>query len=441
AVRLDEMEVGELLLNRGANIFAVNSIGESPLSLTFPPVDGDPYELRYWMITPQTLNARNGLGNTSLHYAAQWRMDHWIPFLIEMGANTEAQNATGETPLFIAARHNSPSTIQVFVENGAAIAARDSLGNSALHAAVRWHALESAETLINLGLDINSQALNGKTSLHDSIRLGMPDAQDLLLLRGANIEMRDVEGNTPFMEAVFAGNPETMEMLAEMGADPNTRNLRGDTPLHVAVAMERPDLATPLLGWGGSIHARNALGRTPYQGALGSPRMVRTLLTRDRLHSPDNNGSSPLHIAIQERAPIAIIRTIAELGPRLSSVDADGRTPVRLALEMNMLDAARFLSDAGSDVFIVGRDGRSAAEISLAKGEDAVRALFSGRAINARDLSGNTILHHAARHGNTAIITQLLSLGAFREVRNTAAERPADIALRWNHPGAAALLN
>jgi len=260
--------------------------------------------------------------------------------------------------------------------------------------------------------------------------------------RGANIEARDVDGTTPFMEAVFAGDPETMELLAERGADPNGRNLRGDTPLHIAVAMERPDLANLLLGWGASIHARNAIGRTPYQNALtASPRMVRTLLTRERLYSPDNNGSSPLHIAIQERVPIDTIRMIIERGVRLSSVDADGRTPVRLAVEMNLLDIARLLSDSGSDVFLAARDGRSAAEMSLVKGEDAVRALFSGRAINARDLSGNTILHHAARHGNTAIISQLLSLGAFKELRNTAAESPADIALRWNNPGAAALLN
>jgi len=442
AVRLNNVEAGELLLHRGADIFAVNSDGESPLFLAFPAVGENPAGLRRWMLTPQTLSARNGLGNTVLHYAAHWRMDHWIPLIIQMGAHTEASNATGETPLFIAVRHDSPSTIRVLVSSGAQLAARDTHGNSALHAAVRWHAIAGAETLIDLGLDINSHALNGKTPLHDSIRLGMPEVQVLLLRRGADIEVRDAEGNTPFMEAIFAGDPQTVLMLAEAGADPNGRNLRGDTPLHIAVAMERDDLAILLLGWGSSIHARNALGRTPYQNAISvSPWMVRTLLTRDRQNSADNYGSSPLHIAIQERAPVSTIRMIMDMGVRLSPVDAEGRTPIRLAVEMNLLETARLLADSGSDVFIAARDGRSAAELSLLKGEEAVRALFSGRAISSRDLSGNTILHHAARHGNTGIISQLLSLGAFSEVRNIAAESPADIALRWNHPGAAALLN
>ncbi|MCL2373949.1 MAG: ankyrin repeat domain-containing protein [Treponema sp.] len=441
AARKNRQEAGELLLNRGGDIFAVNAEGESPLSLAFPPPGRNPAELRRWMLTPQTLASRDGLGNTPLHYAAAWRLDPWIALLVEMGANTEAANATGETPLFTAVRHDSPSTIRVLVHNGASLPARDSLGNSALHAAVRWHALGGAETLINLGLNIDSHALNGKTPLHDSIRLGMPDAQMLLLRRGADIEVRDADGNTPFMEAAFAGNAEIMQRLLERGANPNTRNFRGDTPLHIAVAMERSDMISMLLGRGVSIHARNSLVRTPFQNALAiSPALARTLLTRDRLHSTDDDGSSPLHVAIHERVPADAVRSIMEMGVSLSLVDAEGRTPIRLAIDMNQLETARLLADSGADVFAAARDGRNAAEVALAHGEHAVRALFSGRAINSRDISGNTILHFAAQRGDAAIISQLLALGAFAQSRNIAAESPADIARRWNHHAAAALL-
>jgi len=441
AVRQNQRAGGELLLSRGADIFAVNADGESPLSLSFPPRGRDASELRRWMLTPQTLSSRDGLGNTPLHYVAGWRLDQWIPLLVEMGAATEASNATGETPLFTAVRHDSPSTIRVLVDNGSTLAARDTLGNSALHAAVRWHALRGAETLIDLGLNIDSHALNGKTPLHDSIRLGMPEVQTLLLRRGADIEVRDGEGNTPFMEAIFAGNAEIARTLLDMGANPNTRNFRGDTPLHISVAMERTDLTLLLLGQGVSIHARNSLVRTPFQNALAiSPALTRMLLTRDRLHSTDDDGSSPLHVAIHERVSTDTIRGIMEMGVRLSPVDAEGRTPVRLAVEMNQLETARLLANSGADVFIAARDGRNAAEVALTSGENAVRALFSGGAISARDISGNTILHFAARDGDTAIISQLLSLGAAAQIRNIAAESPADIALRWNNHAAAALL-
>lgn len=442
AVRLDRREAGELLLHRGADIFAVNSDGESPLSLTFPPAGHSPDDLRRWMLTPRTLGERDGLGNTPLHYAAQWRLDHWIPLLVTMGGNVEASNATGETPLFTAVRVDSPSTIRTLAGNRATLAARDSHGNSPLHTAVRWHSLGSAQALVSLGLDIDSRALNGRTPLHDSVRFGMPEVQTLLLRYGADIEARDVEGNTPFMEAALAGNAEALEMLAARGANPHTRNLRGDTPLHAAVALERADLAAMLLARGASIHARNALGRTPFQMALAvSPGMVGILLGGGRLHQTDDYGSSPLHVAVHERVAAGAIGDLLVLGAGMSAVDAEGRTPVRLAVEMRLWDAARLLADSGADVFIAARDGRSAADLSLVQGETAVRALFSGQAINSRDLSGNTILHYAARQGNAAVVSQLLSLGAFRGALNIAAESPADIALRWNHHEAAALLN
>jgi len=266
--------------------------------------------------------------------------------------------------------------------------------------------------------------------------------QALLLSRGADIEIRDKDGNTAFMEAVIAGNPASVEQLAKLGADTNTRNFSGDTPLHISAAIERVDLSAQLLAWGGSIHARNAQDRTPFQIALNSSsRLIRTFLTRDRINTSDDFGFSPLHIAVQENAPSVLISTILDLGGRQNSVDSEGRTPLRLALDLNYLETARILADQGGDVFYAARDGKTPAEISLNGGEAMVRALFSGAAINAKDSSGNTALHYAARLGDTRMISLLLSMGAQKGVRNIASESPAEIAVRWRHPEAAALLN
>jgi ankyrin repeat protein len=443
AVRQNEEDAGLLLLSRGADIFAANAKGESPLYLAFPPKNGKNSELRQWMLNPQTLSARDGLGNTAFHYIAQWRFDAWVPVLVKMGANIEAANATGETPLFAAVKQDSPSTIKVLMDNGGSLFARDTLGNSLLHAAVRWHAIKGAETLLDKGLDINCHALNGKTPLHDAIRWWMPDMELLLLKRGADIEIRDTEGNTPFMEAVLAGNSPSMEQLFKRGADTKTRNFKGDTALHITASMDRTDLSAQLLAWGVSMYARNAQDRTPYQNAInnGSPRLISVFLTKDRLNSSDDFGSTPLHIAVQERASPSTIQTILELGARQSMVDAEGRTALRLAMDLGLLETAQLLANSGGDVFAAARDGKTPVEAALSKGADAVRALFSGAAINARDSSGNTPLHYAAKQGDASLVSLLISLGANKTVKNITAETPADIALRWRKHEAAALLN
>jgi ankyrin repeat protein len=444
AVRLNQRESGELLISRGADIFAANAKNESPLYLAF--ISGgliySQTDARRWMINSQTLEARDGLGNSVLHYAAQWKLDSYIPFIIQQGANTEAANATGETPLFEAVKQNSSSTVQVLLGAGSSLNARDYLGNSALHAAVRWNAKNAAQALLDAGIDINAQALSGKTPLHDAVRLGIVDLETLLVYSGAELEIRDSEGNTPFMEAVLAGYPQSMERLADLGADPTTRNARGDTPIHIAVAMERSDLTTLLLRWGSSIHAKNSMDLTPFQTALvTSPRMVSTLLTKDRLNAADDSGSSPLHIAVLNTAPVTMVKTILDLGGRISSVDSEGRSPLRVAVDQNAWEHAKLLADAGADPFSVAGDEKTPADIALLKGSEGVAALFSGRGINARDASGNTILHYAARYGNRDIISELMELGANKAIKNIAQESPADIAWRWNHGDAAHILN
>jgi ankyrin repeat protein len=438
AVRTNQQGSGEFLISRGADIFAANSAGESPLYLALVSPGGR----RQWMFNPRTIIARDGLGNSMLHYAAQWKLDQHIPFIIQQGVPVETANATGETPLFMAVKNDGPTTVRTLLAAKANLHTRDTFGNSALHAAIRWNAKNSALTLIESGIDINAHNLSGNTPLHDSIRLGITDIETLLINRGADPEVRNADGNTPFMEAVMAGYTGSMERLTARGADPMTRNVRGDTPLHVAVAMERIDIVNVLLRMGVSIHARNTRDQTPFLIALAiSPRMVSTLLTKDRINGSDDFGNSALHIALRAKAPASTVKVILDQGARQTAVDSNGRTPLRLAADLGAWETAKLLADSGSDPFSTAGDGRTPADVVLAKGQVGIYALFSGKAINARDASGNTVLHYAARLGNTESILLLLELGANKNLKNIAAESPADIAMRWNHMENMVLLN
>jgi ankyrin repeat protein len=450
AVRQDEKEIGELLLTRSSDIFAPNARGETPLSLAFSSTGkarNNPGKLREWMFNGTTVQARDGGGNTALHYAALWsvqgKLDPYIPFIIQQGADPNAPNAIREPPLFMAVRVNSPSTILALIAQGAVIDNRDSQGNSSLHAAVRWNAPNAAETLIAQGAAINAHSLNGKTPLHDAVRTAQADMETLLIRNGASLEARDNEGNTPFMEAVIAYYPAAVQRLAELGSDPNTRNSRGDTPLHSAVDRNRIDLVSLLLGWGAQIHAKNIMGRSPFQAALAiSPQMVSTLLTKDRIPASDDDGRSPLHIALLDNSPASILKTIIDLGGRVQAVDADGRTPLRLAVDMDKWEHAKLLTDANSNVFAMAGDGKTPADIVLGKGRDAVTALFSGKAITSRDVTGNTVLHYAAHTAGTEVISLLIELGANKAAKNISSESPVDVAVKWKRPSSiTAMLN
>jgi len=438
AARMNRRDAGEYILARAADVFHANSAGDSPLRIALTHRSG----VLRWMFNPRTIEARDGMGNTMLHYVALWRMDRHIPFMIQQGISTEAANATGETPLFWAVHHDGASTVNALLAAGADLHARDSLGNSALHSAVRWNAVNATNTLLDAGIDANVHSLNRTTPLHDSVRLGNTVIAAILINRGAYLEVRDAGGNTPFMEAVRAGHTEAANLLANRGADPMTRNANGDTPLHFAVVSLDHGMIDTLLRMGVSIHARNTRNRTPFQIALSdSPGTLSSLLGGNRINSTDDFGNSPLHVAVQERVSVSTLQLIVDKGSRLTSVDFNGRIPLRLAADMAVWDLARVLADAGSDPFIAAVDEVTSGEIAIANGRLAIESVFSGRAINARDSSGNTVLHHAARMGRPETINLLLGLGADMNARNISGESPTDIARRWNNHENAALLN
>ncbi|MDR0639541.1 MAG: ankyrin repeat domain-containing protein [Spirochaetaceae bacterium] len=452
AVRNNQADSGALLLESGANIFLANARGETPLFLTFyvrAESQRTAREIRMFMLNPVVMSARDSLGNTVLHHATMWRIDSVIPAIVERGANTEAVNISGETPLFIAVKANAASTVRALLQAGASLTGRDSLGNTALHTAVRSNAPQAAEALLDANSNIDAYNLYGQTPLHDAVRLGTYDTQVILIRRGANIEVRDNEGNTPLLLAVRMGNFRAAEHIITSGSDINTRNNNGDTALHMAVRDERSDLVALLLQNGAQIYSQNADGDSPFTIALsfnddrnqsGASRMVSTLLTTDRARIADDEGRSPLHIAVLRNMSVSKLEIIVNQGGRVNSVEREGRTPLRLAVDMDNWEAAKYLVGAGSDIFAVARDGRSPAEIALGRGATAVRAVFSGKAITARDSSGNTVLHYAARNGNRDLVNLLLELGADRNIRNTAGESAADIAERWGNTAAVNLL-
>jgi ankyrin repeat protein len=445
AVRQNLAAIGDLLVARGADVFAQNAKGESPIYLTFySPGDirvYSPNDIRDWMLTPPVLTARDGLGNTLLHYATQWKLNSAIPLIASKGASLEAANVTGETPLFIAVKIDSSPTVQALLTAGASISGRDTLGNTALHTAVRWNALSAAETLISAKIDINAYNLYGKTPLHDAVRLGVFGMEVLLVDSGAYLEARDRDGNTPLAEAVLKGSFRSSEHLINSGANVSTRNNNGDTPLLVAVEMERSDLVGLLLDKQAQIHAKDADGESPFTVALKtSPRMMLTLLAKGR-DQTDDTGRTPLHIALSYNMPETDIETIANWQGNTSAVDSEGRTALRYAVDRANWDAAKFLANDGANVFSIARDGKTPAEITLAtENRDAVRAVFGGKAIGSRDPEGNNILHYAARTSTASIVSLLIELGADKTARNTSGDTPYDIARRWNRQDIMAIL-
>ena len=81
--------------------------------------------------TIDSVNYRNGYGDTPLHIVANWGVCEAIQLLVESGADIDAKGESGFTPLHCAAEQDHEEAVRVLLSLGARIG-RDEEGRTAL---------------------------------------------------------------------------------------------------------------------------------------------------------------------------------------------------------------------------------------------------------------------------------------------------------------------
>lgn len=439
AVEKNNRKAGELLLARNADIFAANTQNISPLRKSLESQNGS----EQWLINSKTIQARDGSGNTVLHYASEWMLPNdTMNFLIQKGADVNAVNGNGETPLFSAAKADNADAIVSLVKSGASLRARDNLGSSPLHAAVRWDALAAAEKLINMGLDIDCQNVGGKTPLAEAAVEGNMTMARLLLKQGANPNTYDQNGRTCLSDAIRGGQYEMVKLLLSAKANPQIQDLAGRTPYHEAAILGDKEIIVMLQKAGANPLARDKAGATPLSIAFGKDEdIMYAILGSDRMIA-DSDGNTPVHIAVQKKAKHSILQSFILKGYPFDTRNSYGWTPLSIAASMGQKDAAALLLENGADPFAkTPSKGGSVLSLAFSEKSGYLLGYIVKNASSKTDIRGNTILHYAARLADEATVSRLLKLGLSKRAKNVSGETPYDVAVSWKKDGNAALLN
>ncbi|MBQ7159244.1 MAG: ankyrin repeat domain-containing protein [Treponema sp.] len=433
ATQKNMKNAGELLIDKGADIFATNMQNYSPLRLALEE-GGD---VQDWIITSRTMNMTDGSGNTPLHYASEWKLDNAVLSLIEKGAKINATNANGETALFSAVKADSPSTINVLAENGIVTDARnnltrDHLGNTPLHAAGRWNAMNAAQTLLLFGMNVNAQNLSGKTPLSDCCRSGKTEMAQLLIANGADVNATDVTGRSVLLDAVQAHNENMVSLLLRNGANPQIQDMSGRNAYHEAAMNTNIAIITMLRNAGGNPLSRDRYGETPFSLVLRSndENLIRTILGSNTM-IVDSDGNTPVHIAVERKASAKLITMLLNMGYPTNQRNAKGITPLYQAITSNQRTLINVLLERGADPFVSTTDGDSALLNAITNKNTAVLDVMVKYCGTKTDMQGDSLMHYAARAADAETIKHLLSLNIDRKIKNFSGETPADMAARW----------
>lgn len=291
----------------------------------------------------------------------------------------------GQTPFHYCARGPRLDYRDVFKTLGKTIGQRsinpvqytDNNGQTIAHIAAIRHRLDLLKTIIPASKELlGTKDTSGKTPLACFLASQQEDFDnaifETLLKLGAQVTSFDKEENTLLHHAAGTARIEQFKILREKGLDPNKKNVHGQTPL-LYYLMHNTSIDTKIL---------NELF------GLGAQTNV-----------TDTSGNTLYHIAILHNHP-SLLEYCATQYHDVNAKNNAGRTPLACLL----------------------------ARLEQSGDEQLYQALMSKKPnIREIDNDGNTMLHHAAAYGRTAIAGELKNKGLKTDTKNLAGQTPLDV--------------
>ena len=281
------VEVVKILLAAGADAYAKNNIGASPLLLAWA--------------------AENNKVAEVLIQAGKIKKNDEHPKHQNVLSKKENQNSnTGSLndELLTASSKGDYVSVKRLLKVGADVNAKDKDGRATLYYAVSSGHVETVEALLAAGANVNVKDGDGWTPLHIAAGRGHTEVAKRLLAAGANANpQEDKSGWTPLHDAAYFDHIEVLKVLLAAGANVNARNKAGTTALHLAASKGAVDCTKQLVTAGADVNARSDDGTTALLAAIinGKIECVKFLLSaKADVNVKNYEGKSALDYAKDE---------------------------------------------------------------------------------------------------------------------------------------------
>lgn len=269
------IEGAKLLLDRGAKI-ELQIYGNKWTPLMMAANANKTAMVNYLLDRGANIEAVDTVGSNSLLVASNGLFYDTVSALLKRGANVNAFTPTNGANALMNVinfgrkdqEKDSIRMMNLLIDNGININFQGAQGDTALMYASGWGVVtknpERARILLDKGAKVNLQNKKGETALMMAAYRGHVETAKLLIDRGANIELKDAAGRTALMTASAAtidlkdnnsDFPELVKLLLDKGANINAKDKNNSTALSLAKKNGHKKIVAVLSAKGGTTDA------------------------------------------------------------------------------------------------------------------------------------------------------------------------------------------
>ncbi|XP_046585001.1 serine/threonine-protein phosphatase 6 regulatory ankyrin repeat subunit A-like isoform X2 [Haliotis rubra] len=315
-------------------------------------------------------------------------------------------------------------------------------------AACRFNRKGAAELLLKRNPSVlDGVTETGQTALHLAASVSHIDKPDtltwLLTVKTWDTTTTDIDGFTALHSACFTGNVTCVVQLLKAGFDTQAPDKHGNTPLHVHLKgrfINKPVVEK-------LVRAKNEIPRNSHIASVqnndkqtpahllcmnsnGIMASILQFLMQDEdeykmvektyIHSitmKDRKGQTPLHTLIASTGTTAVLRLLLEKSNvDVKTADAEGNTVLHLACRTGNDEVIKMLMPRTGNRLTykeTNQQGQTPLHCYAENGCDGKITELLCKDVDAKDLQGETALHHAVSKENKSdVVKALMKLGA-----------------------------